>query len=756
MSFGIIIMITALILNCSAVLLTQVDASYDLKSEKLNTARVNVLVPEVQSNSDLEKSLANIRNVEKCESHKAILAEASVNEFNGTDFSMNTVFYNIKDKRTLNNYELVSEFDVNVKNPVYIPLFISKFGGFPVGKEIVFTIDGKPYTFTVAGVIEEMQYGNYGSSLIGVYLPDTAFAKLADIYDDKKVAEYSMTLTDGADLDKVKADISKVLESNRVMMLSILDSESVKGARTMICDLLILILVAFSLIILAVSVFLSNFRVRNSIESEIVNMSVLKALGYTSTLIVAGITLPYTMVSLLFAMIGAGLSYALLPVLSSVLSVQSGFTFAVRFDLLSFLCVTVILAGVVTLFTFLSARTIKKTQPIDGLRGNMNSKGKKKNRFPLDEVKGNTKFLLVVKEIFACKKQNVMLFLVSFVLAILVAFSGTLFFNVAVKPDNFMSALSDETPDVILTPQTDKSSELKKLLNADNRVENTLQYMSGSVKIEDKSATAIACEDFSKVRNDACYMGENPVKADEVALGSVFEKDFRIGDRVKVTLNNTTKSFKVTGFVQSVNLEGKLCELSLKGFESLVSQKQTPALYVYLKDSADSHEVSEEYKNEYPDLLLDSVDAYKMKEEATKMYMGITVVLVVVIFLLTILIVLFILYIVIRAILIKRKQELGIYKAMGYTSTQLILGTAGSFVPVSIVATLLSSIAALFYMPMIFNFIFESLGVMKNNIEISLGFLMIFAAVQILVNIIISIILCRPIKKISPYKLIKE
>ena len=76
-------------------------------------------------------------------------------------------------------------------------------------------------------------------------------------------------------------------------------------------------------------------------------MSVLKALGYTSAQIVASITLPYAIVSLLFAILGIGLSYTLLPVLCSMLTVQSGFSFAVSFDLLSFVCVACILCGVV-------------------------------------------------------------------------------------------------------------------------------------------------------------------------------------------------------------------------------------------------------------------------------------------------------------------------------------------------------------------------------------------------------------------------
>ena len=755
-SFGVIILITALILNCAAVLLSQVDRAYEEKLSSLNTADVNVIVPRIQSSSKLENNLRDLSSVEKLESHTAVMVEATVKDFNGADFSMNTVFYNMDAKRNVNNFELVSESKNDVENPIYIPLYVSDFGGFDLGDNIVYAIDGKSHSFTVAGVIEEMQYGNYGSGLLCAYLPKEDFEEFADVYSEKTVVEYSMSVNSGASLDKTKEDISKVIEHNGVMTLSLLDSESVKGARTMVTDLLILILTAFSLIILAVSVFLSNFKVKNAIDCEIINMSVLKALGYTSAQIVWGITLPYALVSLIFALSGVGLSYALLPVLCSVLTVQSGFSFAVSFDLLSFICVTVILVGVVTFFTFISARKIKKTQPIDGLRGNTSTKGAKKNRLPLDKTKGNTKLLLVLKQMIATKKQNVMLFLVSFVLTVLIAFSGTLFYNVVVKPENFMSALSDEVADVIMIPKEDSISKLEAKLGDDNRVENSLQYMSCSVKIEDKAVTSFACEDFSKVRNDVCYMGTNPKEVDEIALGSAFEESFKIGDTVSVTVDDITKSFEVTGFVQSVNLQGEICQLSTEGYNSLLDEKQTPSLYVYLENPENAEEVVKEYKADYPELLADTINSYKLQKEAQDMYMGITMVLVVAIFVVTILVVLFILYIVIKSLLVKRRQELGIYKAMGYTSSQLISQTAGSFMLVSIIATLLSSVLAMFYMPAVYGFIFEALGVMKNNIEISFGFLMLFAVAVILVNIIISIILCMPIRKISAYSLIKE
>ena len=66
------------------------------------------------------------------------------------------------------------------------------------------------------------------------------------------------------------------------------------------------------------------------------------------------------------------------------------------------------------------------------------------------------------------------------------------------------------------------------------------------------------------------------------------------------------------------------------------------------------------------------------------------------------------------------------------------------------------SVAAMAYMPAIYQAIFSVLGVMKNSFQVSFGCLMLFALGQILVNVVISVILCKPIRKISAYALIKE
>lgn len=374
----------------------------------------------------------------------------------------------------------------------------------------------------------------------------------------------------------------------------------------------------------------------------------------------------------------------------------------------------------------------------------------------MEDTAGGTQLLLVLKQMVSCGKQNVLLFLVSFVLTILIAFASTLFYNVIVEPEHFLSTLSEEMPDVTVNPGEDGKEAVIDALQADSDVKNVLQYTVANVKIDDASVTVFVCEDFRQVTNDLCYLGENPRAEDEIALGNAFEDTYDLGDTITIENGDMARTYIVTGFVQSVNYQGNVCEFTNEGYAALLSEDMTPSLYVYLQEDVDAEAFIEELEAEHGDLLVSSVNSQKMTETSREMYGGITAVIIGVIFALTMLIVLFILYIVIKSLLVQRKQELGIYKAMGYSNRQLMLQLAGSFLPVSVIAVLLSSVLGLAYMPGINQFLFQTVGAMKNNMEVSLAFLMIFALLQILMNFVISIGLSLPIRKISAYALIKE
>ena len=755
-SFGLIVLFTAFMLNLALVLAFQVDEAYDAKFDALNAASINLYIPEAQDSEVLSAELSAIDGVSMVEARPAVYAEAVVRDFRGTDFDMNTVFYNMDDARSVNLLD-VREQAADAQEPaIFLPMYVANFGEFAIGDQIVYQVNGSETAFTVAGVAEEMQYGNYGKGMMGAWLSCSAYRDFRAANEAHAIVEYALVIDDPASLERIQQEAADVLAGHGITLLGMNDCASTKDTRTMVCGLLILILIAFACVILLVSVFLSKFRISNAIEDEMVSMGVLKAMGYTGGMIIASLVVPYMLVTAVSAAAGVALSYAVLPVLADFLTMQSGFSFAPAFDWAALACAVLIPLIIVLVFTVSAAGRIRKIQPISAIRGTSESGRTGSNPLPLENTRFSTGLRLILKQMCASRKQNALLFLVSFVLTVLVAFSGTLFYNVVIKPENFMSTLSEETPDVIFVTAAADLVQLTDTLQADADVQSVLPYTTAGVNLGSDAVTAFVCEDFSRTTNDLCYLGRNPQQKGEIALGSAFEAQYNIGDTVTIGSGEQTCTYQVTGFIQSVNYQGAVCGLTTEGYEALCGGIAMPSLYVYLKDGASADAVISRCESGYADLIVKTINAQKMAQTTQEMYMGISAALIAVIFLITLLIVLFILYIVIRSLLVRRKQELGIMKAMGYTSGQLMLQTAGSFLPVTIVAVLLSSALGMVYMPFINQIIFSSVGAVRNNLEVSFAFLMIFAAVLIALNFIISICLTLPIRKISAYALIKE
>ena len=83
-----------------------------------------------------------------------------------------------------------------------------------------------------------------------------------------------------------------------------------------------------------------------------VNMGVLKAVGYTGSMMIGTIVLPYMFVGALAALAGIFISYSILPLLSEVLALQSGFSFRLHFEAKALVLIVVILLGVIFFFTY--------------------------------------------------------------------------------------------------------------------------------------------------------------------------------------------------------------------------------------------------------------------------------------------------------------------------------------------------------------------------------------------------------------------
>lgn len=724
-SFGFIICLTAFIMNIALVLAFQTFSAYDSRFHELDTADINLLIPQLQDHSELMTEIGKIDGVSTVEKRDGVFVSATVREFADSDFDMNTVFYNLDQSRTLNRLDL-SEYLKQDASSVYIPMYMKELGGFSKGGYITYSINGKDYTYEIGGIVSEMQYGNYGTGLIGGYLPTAAYQKFADEHDEDKITEYSLRTTDNADLTKIKNTVTKLLSDRTITARFINDRAVAKQTRMMVGTLLIVIFLALAAIILAVSIFLSSFRIRSTIEDELAQMGVLKAVGYTSKLMIRSVVAPYTLAGIVSTVIGAALSYTVLPALASILAIQSGFTYTPVFDAAALLIVVVIPVSAIILSAYLSAVKIHKLEPIDAIRGTKETEG---------------------------AGQNILLSALSIGIMVLLSFAGTLLYNVNVNPDNFINTLSEETPSAIFTVKDAKMSELKTLLQGDSRVKLALEYASASVSYENGSLVSFVCEDFGKITNDICYKGRNPADKDEIAVGNMLAENYPIGSKIKITASDRSAVYVVTGYIQSVNNAGKVCELTSEGYAKIGGTMST--VHVYLHDTIATKFI-EEYEEAHNSLIASSVNYEQLNETSRTMYASVVSAVTAALFVISVLMILLVLYGIINSIISRRRQEFGIYKAIGYTSSQLTIMTATRFIPVMALSAALSAAAGIWYLPAINQFIFSQIGAIKNHFVIPIWILLILVLIFTVVAFVISVLLAAPIKKITAYSLLKE
>ena len=71
-----------------------------------------------------------------------------------------------------------------------------------------------------------MQYGNYGTGMIGGYFPEAVYEDFAHEYSDNVIAEYSIKTTDIADLSEIKNAVSEMLREKGIALLNINDRDT--------------------------------------------------------------------------------------------------------------------------------------------------------------------------------------------------------------------------------------------------------------------------------------------------------------------------------------------------------------------------------------------------------------------------------------------------------------------------------------------------------------------------------------------------
>lgn len=767
-SFFIIVLISALLLTLG--LITQFDypANFEQKAKQLSAPDSLILTQntDTQALKEFEAKLQSDSRLKKLDT-RPILFTGSEYEYSGGIQTRNAVFINRDQASELGKFTMIDESSHPVEHPIYLPYVFGAGGNYKIDDTFKITLYsmGFPkteYSFTVAGFYEDIYFSTINSTSTG-YLLDTAeYQSLSKHFNGNLSAtQYAIKLKSPDDAEAFTSAYSSML-SEELPQGTIIDSNHyalLKSARTVTSSIGATIIVGFSLLILVISLVVVRFRIGNSIEEEMQNIGALKAIGYTSRQIIGTFLMQFTLLAFIASFLGSLLVYPLLPGISYMFAVQTGILWHQSLSLWALGITLLFIPLSIALTAFLSTLRITKLHPIVALRSGVLTHNFRRNPFPLEMARLGLLASLSAKQLFHNLRQNLLIGLIVASVTFAAVFGGALYYNIGVKDDAFLSIVNGETPSLQLEATSkEKAAALLSEIQSNKNIEKAFTFSTDKVTCDTTyEAYTYIVEDFGKTENiNWNYQGRFPKYDNEIAINGLLSKAInkKIGDTVTLSLNNKDETYLITGLIQGSNYMGHDLCMTDAGFRRLSPDYWSPTIYAYINDegSADAF-ISDIEDSSNLAAYIDINEVIRSSMSAYKMIVGI---LAIIIDCVTVAIITLVLYLVIKTMILRKKQDFGIQKALGFTTAQLAFQNTLSLFPIIGIGAFGGCILGYFGLNSFLSLLFSSIGMMRVHFIIPPALLAFIFLAICLIGFCVSLIVSLRIRKITPYALMSE
>lgn len=657
--------------------------------------------------------------------------------------------------RSIGKIEIVE--DSELASGIYLPM-IYKSDDIAVGKPFEISIGSHKETYTVCGFFNSIMMGSHNCTLTEIVLTEDKYTELQNSGYAPKATLCSVRLTDKSENLNYEASLKSAVSEhypNITMVSNCYGTVSVsRYISQMICSG-IMAAMAFFVLLIALVVIVSN--IVNYIQVNMKNLGALKAVGYTSGQLIRSLLLQFLGLTFIAAVVGIGLSYCLFPAVNAMMIAQTGIPYAMRFLPLPLLISLVVLGGAVALAVWLASHRIKKIESIAALRSGIQTHNFKRNHVPLEQTKSTLNLALALKTTLSGVKHNITVCITMLVLSLVLVFSGLMTENVIVDITPFLNLIVGETADSCISVQADAEEEFLAEVGADSRVEKVYLYNSLNVShTGGAELMATLCEDFAKVNNqNTVFEGRFPKYDNEIAIAAKYAKEngFKIGDEIEITANGNRERYLICGFTQISNNLGRDCLFTRAGYERL-GTLTSASYYINLTDGTDIDAFNLEAEEKFDGNVNTTINIKTTILGAAGVYVSLMTIIVIAILVLSAIIIAFVLYLLVRTMLNNKIRDYGIMKALGFTTKQLILQTAVSFMPATILSTAVGLIVCSFIINPLTALFLSGIGIVKCTFTVPIGFIAVAGFGLVLFAFVIVCVLSLKIKKITPKALL--
>jgi putative ABC transport system permease protein len=748
---------------------------FDSLADELKTSDAYFIIPESAYNDEVEQYLTD--ETDFFQTNSGIFTDATI-DWKDDLLYININICNLSEPREISKWKLVGDaLDASQELPeaddsIYLPYRYRVVGGYELGDEFIMEINGLSYEFIVAGYFEVMYMDNM---FIGekVFIPDERFTELS-----KAIPEFRKVLVFANGIEnheRIIADLFELTGLNSNLMAGLeaylggTDINAIKISRTSVSTMMSGMIIVVTAVILLICLLVIRFRVSNSIEEDMPKIGSLQSVGYTSRQIKLSVAMQYTVIALIASLMGIIPAFLLLPTVGDVFAQQNGLLWAPAFDIIINAFSVISLTFIVAIVALIAARKIGKINPVTALRGGITTHSFKKNHVPLEKTRLPLTLALAIKSVLQSRRQSITMFVTVHAVTFTAIIAMVLYYNAAVDLTAFekVPGIERANAGIVFMPTVDSPFEQNKSM--DELREETLTHKDvrkaqfldmGNTRVDDIDVGVVVMNDFSGKETVNVYRGIFPRYDNEIAitggLADLLGKN--IGDEVTVGSADNNKSYIITGLAQGQESGATYTVyLTLDGMRKIQLDFKQLFLTVYLNPNVDTPTFVAEMEK----LFVESgranfvVDSDAGFAEGVSSFADIMSLVGLAILAVAGFVIVLVLYFVISSLIIRKRRDLGIQKAIGYTTVNLMNQINIAFtLPILFGATIGSFCGAVLVNPLM------SVGmyplVVKANFIVNPIWVIATGVVVIVLSYLTGLLITWRIRKISAFALVTE
>ena len=645
---------------------------------------------------------------------------------------------------------------------IYLPLGNMSKHDCAIGDTVRVEFFDKTRDYKIKGFLQEPCYGSMMIGWKNVFISGEEFDKLSRelraANTERVVNTYKIVRASKADKNLSDAKFQRELNLETGIISKAVGSLSMEQSETyttLFMEIILDVVLGFVCVLFVIVLVIMIHSIRTEIDIDYENLGILKAQGFTDSKLTGIILLRYVIAELLGMAAGLIASVPLERVISGIFKNITAVLPDKRVALIGTLAVILAMLAVSVLAVFISCRRLARISPVRAISG-----GRKDIYFQSRlnaPISGRFLGASVAYRSFSSSFTKYLGII--FITAVLTFFTVTVnIMGAAINSRSALSSMGVVLPDISLYFRNDKAydhisdyeSIVEKYTPISKKIYGTMQYYS-------LNGENIMCEiyEYPEVIN-GLLKGKLPMFDNEILVSrsAADALDLKIGDKVTVEGRSLKAEYIVSGFYQTMNDAGYAMSMSLEGAKRLGATRSASHDMV-VADTSKVRAAVDELNERYGDIVTaEAVDFQEEMYNDTVMLgadaMKITIYAFSGIFALVAVI------IVCSNAFTRERTDLGVLKALGFTSRRLRAQFALRFFIISVIGGAVGAAAGSLFSVSLLDLVFSTFGITKVYPDSTPLTYITAAAFVIICVTVFAYIVSGKIRKVEIRELVTE